>query len=157
MTSQKKDSFKKNKTPHISFRSMIFHFLSSKMFSICKLKFQKREKKNKNPPTNKTRTTLATTSTSQTFRWTSTSCFSSVQSLRRVPGAGGRHSTHGKGHEEGGSAYAKVGPSLRSPPGYSRASTPKKPESAYFIALCSHLWLYWGLSPTTISLSLSKS
>ena len=34
---------------------------------------------------------------------------------------------------------------------------PKKPESAYFIALCSHLWLYWGLSPTTISLSLSKS
>ena len=34
---------------------------------------------------------------------------------------------------------------------------PKKPESAYFIALCSHLWLYWGLSPTTISLSMSKS
>ena len=75
-----------------------------------------------------------------------------------VPGAGERHSTHDKGHEEGGSAYAKVGSSLRSPPGYSRASThQKKPESAYFIALCSHLWLYWGLSPTTISLSLSKS
>ena len=34
---------------------------------------------------------------------------------------------------------------------------PQKPESAYFIALCSHLWLYWGLSPITISLSLSKS
>ena len=34
---------------------------------------------------------------------------------------------------------------------------PQKPESAYFIVLCSHLWLYWGLSPTTISLSLSKS
>ena len=36
---------------------------------------------------------------------------------------------------------------------------PQKPESAYFIALCSHLWLYWGLSPTTttILLSLSKS
>ena len=34
---------------------------------------------------------------------------------------------------------------------------PQKPESAYFTALCSHLWLYWGLSPTTISLSLSKS
>ena len=47
--------------------------------------------------------------------------------------------------------------SLRSPPGYSRASTPKKPESAYFIALCSHLWLYWGMSPTTISLSLTES
>ena len=68
-----------------------------------------------------------------------------------------RHSTRDKVHEEGGSAYAKAGSSLRSPPGYSRASTPKKLESAYFIALCSHLWLYWGLSPTTISLSLSKS
>ena len=32
---------------------------------------------------------------------------------------------------------------------------PPKPESAYFTALCSHLhlWLYGGLSPTTISLS----
>ena len=50
-----------------------------------------------------------------------------------------RHSTRDKGHEEGGSAYAKAGSSLRSLPGYSRASTPKKPESAYFIALCSHL------------------
>ena len=56
-----------------------------------------------------------------------------------VPGAGERHSTRDKGYEEGGSAYAKAGSSLRSPPGYSRASTPKKPESAYFIALCSHL------------------
>ena len=34
---------------------------------------------------------------------------------------------------------------------------PQKPESAYFTALCSHLRLYWGLSPTTISLSLIKS
>ena len=50
-----------------------------------------------------------------------------------------RHSTRDKGHEEGGSAYAKAGSSLRSPPGYSRASTPQTPESAYFIALCSHL------------------
>ena len=50
-----------------------------------------------------------------------------------------RHSARDKGHEEGGSAYAKVGWSLRSPPGYSRAFSPKKPESAYFIALCSHL------------------
>ena len=36
-----------------------------------------------------------------------------------------RHSTRDKGHEEGGSAYAKAGSSLRSPPGNSRASTPK--------------------------------
>ena len=40
------------------------------------------------------------------------------------------------------------------PSGPAWASTPK-PESAYFSALCSHLylWLYGGLSPTTISLS----
>ena len=56
-----------------------------------------------------------------------------------VLGASERHSTHDKGHEEGGSEYAKAGSSLRSPPGYSQASTSKKPESAYFIALCSHL------------------
>ena len=56
-----------------------------------------------------------------------------------MPGAGERHSTRDKGHEEGGSAYTKAGLSLGSAPGYSRASTPKKPESAYFIALCSHL------------------
>ena len=52
-----------------------------------------------------------------------------------MPGAGERHSTHGKGHEEGGLAYATAGSSLKSPPG----STPKKPESAYFTALCSYL------------------
>ena len=56
-----------------------------------------------------------------------------------MPGARERHFTRDKGHEEGGSAYAKVGLSLGSAPGYSRASTPNKPESAYFIALCSHL------------------
>ena len=43
----------------------------------------------------------------------------------RLPGASMRNSTHGKGHEEGGSAYAKAGSSLRGPPGNSRASTPK--------------------------------
>ena len=43
-----------------------------------------------------------------------------------MPGASVRNSAHGKGHEEGGSAYAKAGSSLRSPPGYSRASTPPK-------------------------------
>ena len=34
------------------------------------------------------------------------------------PGVGARvrHSAHGKGHEEGGSTYAKAGSSLRSPP-----------------------------------------
>ena len=52
-----------------------------------------------------------------------------------LPGAGERRSTRDKGHEEGGSAYAKAGSSLRSPPGNSRAST-SKPESAYFL-LCA--------------------
>ena len=67
------------------------------------------------------------------------SCAIQYVLINYVPGAGERHSTRDKGHEEGGSAYAKAGLSLGSPPRYSRASTPKKPESAYFIALCSHL------------------
>ena len=33
-----------------------------------------------------------------------------------LPGASVRHSARGKSHEEGGSAYAKAGSSLRSPP-----------------------------------------
>src|SRR5574337_1139442 len=41
----------------------------------------------------------------------------------------GRPSTLDKGHEEGGSAYANAGSSLRSPPGYSRASPPQKKQS----------------------------
>ena len=62
-----------------------------------------------------------------------------------MPGASVRNSAHGKGHEEGGSTYAKAGSSPRSPPGNSRASTPK----THFTILCSHLWLYGELSPTT--------
>ena len=67
-----------------------------------------------------------------------------------LPGASVRNSARGKGHEEGGSAYAKAGLSLRSLPGNSRASTPKT-RVYLFSALCSHLhlWLYGGLSPTT--------
>ena len=43
---------------------------------------------------------------------------------RPLLGARVRHSARGKGHEEGGSTYAKAGSSLRSPPGNPRASTP---------------------------------
>ena len=59
-----------------------------------------------------------------------------------------RNSALGKGHEEGGSAYAKAWSSLRKPP--VPEHLPPKPESV----LCSHLylWLYTGLSPITISL-----
>ena len=48
------------------------------------------------------------------------------------------------------SAYAKVGSSLRKPP--VPEHLPPKPESVYFTALCSHLhlWLYGGLSPTSL-------
>ena len=68
-----------------------------------------------------------------------------------VPGASVRNSAHGKGHEEGGLAYAKVWSSLRKPP-VPEHLTPK-PECIYFTVSCSrlHLWLYGGLF-LTISL-----
>ena len=52
----------------------------------------------------------------------------------------GASSACGKGHEEGGLAYAKAGSSLRSLPGNSRASTPKT-RVCLLSALCSHLYL----------------
>ena len=68
-----------------------------------------------------------------------------------------RHSTRDKGHEEGGSAYAKAGSSLRSPPRYSRASTTQKNQSLPTLLLCALTSDFTGgLSPTTISLSVSK-
>ena len=72
-----------------------------------------------------------------------------IRYRRIMPGASVRNSTCGKGHEEGGSAYAKAGLSLRRHP--VPEHLPPEPESAYFTALCSylHLWLYGGLSPTT--------
>ena len=87
----------------------------------------------------------AALSTASSFRI----CNSSTGILS-LPGASVRNSAHDKGHEEGGSAYAKTGSSLRSPPGNSRASTPKT-RVCLLSALCFHLylWLYRGLSPTT--------
>ena len=55
----------------------------------------------------------------------------------------GASSAPGKGHEEGGSAYAKAGSSLRSPPGNPRASTP-------ITRAC--LLYYFVLSPTPLTL-----
>ena len=60
-----------------------------------------------------------------------------------LPEASVRTSIRGKGHEEGGSTYAKAGSSLRSPPGNSRASTPKT-------RVC--LLYYFVLSPTPLTL-----
>ena len=69
-----------------------------------------------------------------------------------LPGVSVRHSARGKGHEEGGSAYAKAGSSLRSPPGSSRASTPQT-WVCLLSALCFHLhlWLYGGCAPLRLS------
>ena len=63
--------------------------------------------------------------------------------LKSGVGGGMRHSTHGKGHEEGGSTYAKAESSLRSPPGNSWASTP-------ITRAC--LFYYFVLSPTPLTL-----
>ena len=58
-------------------------------------------------------------------------------------GAGVSTSTHGKGHEKGGSTNAKAGSSLRSPPENSRASTPKTRACLLY---------YFVLSPTSLTL-----
>ena len=60
-----------------------------------------------------------------------------------LPGASVRNSARGKGHEEGGLAYAKAGSSLRSPPGNSRAPASK-------IRVC--LLYCFVLSPTPLTL-----
>ena len=89
----------------------------------------------------------AALSTASSFRiWNSSTVILSL------PGASVRNSAHDKGHEEGGSAYAKAGSSLRSPPGNSRASTPK-PESAYFL-LCAFTYTsdFMGAVPHYLSL-----
>ena len=74
----------------------------------------------------------AALSTASSFR-----IWNSSTGILSLPGASVRHSAHGKGHEEGGLAYAKAGSSLRSPPGNSRAST----RVCLLSALCFHLHL----------------
>ena len=66
-------------------------------------------------------------------------------------GASVMNPASGKGHEEGGLAYAKAGSSLRGPPGFSQASTPK---TRVCLPYCIMLFAYAsdinrGLSPTT--------
>ena len=58
----------------------------------------------------------AALSTASSFR-----IWNSSTGILSLPGASVRHSARGKGHEEGGSAYAKAGSSLRSPPGNSQS------------------------------------
>ena len=66
--------------------------------------------------------------------------------------AGSRSSARGKGHEEGGSAYAKAGLSLRSPPGNSRASTPKTSLPTFCFVLSPTPLTLWGAVPYYLSL-----
>ena len=67
-----------------------------------------------------------------------------------VLGASVRHSTCGKGHEEGSSTYAKAGLSLRTPPGNSWASTPiSRACLLYYFVLSPTPLTLRGLSPTT--------
>src|SRR5574341_359534 len=68
----------------------------------------------------------------------------------------GRHSTLDKGHEEGGSAYANAGPSLRSPPGYSRASPPQNNQSLPIFLLCALTSDFTGGCPPPPSRSLCQ-
>ena len=72
--------------------------------------------------------------------------YKAIFSFPFLPGASVRNSAHGKGHEEGGSAYTKAGLSLRSPPGYSRVSTPKTRVCVLYCFVLSPLTL-WGAVP----------
>ena len=72
-----------------------------------------------------------------------------------LPGAGERHSTRDKGHEEGGSAYAKAGSSLGSAPGYSRAFTLKN-QSLPTLLLCALTSDFTGSCPPPPSRSLCQ-
>ena len=64
-------------------------------------------------------------------------------------GASVRNSAHGKGQEEGGFSICKGGVEPQETP--VPEHLPPKSKSACFTALCCHLhlWLYWGLSPTS--------
>ena len=78
------------------------------------------------------------------------SCLENPRDREALQGASVRNSASGKDHEEGGSAYTKVGSSLRSPPGNSLASTPKTRICLlYCFVLPPTPLTLWGLSPTT--------
>src|SRR5574337_718611 len=68
----------------------------------------------------------------------------------------GRHSTLDKGHEEGGSAYANAGSSLRSQPGCSRESPPHKNRSLPTVLLCALISDFTGGWPPPPSRSICQ-
>ena len=73
-----------------------------------------------------------------------------------LPGASVRNSACGKGHEEGGSAYTKAGSSLRSPPGNSRAPTPKTRVCLLYFCALTYTSDFTGGCPRPPSRSLWK-
>src|SRR5574337_819345 len=68
----------------------------------------------------------------------------------------GRPSTLDKGHEEGGSAYANAGSSLRSPPGFFGAFLPQKNRSLPTVLLCALTSDFTGGCPPPPSRSLCQ-
>ena len=80
----------------------------------------------------------AALSTASSFR-----IWNSSTRILSLLGPSVRHSAHGKGHEEGGSAHTKAGSSLRSPPGNPRVSTPQYQSLPTFCFV---------LSPTPLTL-----
>ena len=76
------------------------------------------------PSLGKMRPLPATASQGSSYR-----IWNSSTGILSLPGDSVRSSTHDKGHEEGGSAYAKAGSSLRSPPGIVRKD-PRVPHTA---------------------------
>ena len=89
----------------------------------------------------------AALSTASSFR-----IWNSSTRILSLPGASVRNSAHDNGHEEGGSAYAKAGSSLRSPLEILE-HLPPKPESAYFL-LCAFTYTsdFTGAVPHYLSL-----
>ena len=71
-----------------------------------------------------------------------------------LPGAGERHSTRDKGHEEGGSAYAKAGSSLGRPPDILKHLPPKTRVCLLYCFVLSPLTLL-GAVPHHHRLALS--
>ena len=89
----------------------------------------------------------AALSTASSFR-----IWNSSTGILSLPGVSVRHSACGKGQEERGLAYAKVGSSLRSPPGNSRASTRKKSLPTFCFVLSPTPLTLQGAVPHYLSL-----
>ena len=73
-----------------------------------------------------------------------------------LPGAGERHSTRDKGHEEGGSAYAKAGSSLGRPPDILEHLPPKTRVCLLYCFVLSPLTLLGAVPHHHLALSVEE-